>query len=175
MPDLTIRDAVPSDLEAITRIYRHAVLHGTASFEEVAPTPDEMRLRYDTVVSAGHPYLVCERDGVVIGYAYASAYRARPAYRWSVENSIYVAPDTQRSGAGRALLDALITACEERGARQIIAVIGDSVNMASIGLHRQAGFAFCGTIHAVGFKHGRWLDSVIMQRALGAGDTTPPA
>lgn len=174
MPDLIIRAAVPGDIDAVSRVYGYAVLHGTASFEESPPSVAEMRRRYETIVNAGHPYLTAERHGVVIGYASASAYRARPAYRWSVENSIYVAPAAQRSGAGRALLHALIKACTDHGARQMIAVIGDSANMASIGLHRRAGFTFCGTIHAVGFKHGRWLDSVIMQRALGAGDMTNP-
>jgi phosphinothricin acetyltransferase len=174
MTAFIIRSAAPGDLDAITGIYAHAVLHGTASFEEVAPELSEMRRRFDAVVSAGYPYLVTERAGIVIGYAYAGAYRARPAYRWSVENSIYVAPDAHRCGAGRELLDALIAQCTARGARQMIAVIGDSANAASIGLHRRAGFIFCGTIHAVGFKHGRWLDSFIMQRTLGAGDETPP-
>lgn len=171
---LTIRDATPSDIAAITAIYRPAVLEGTASFEIDAPDETEMHRRMQSIVGGGYPYLVGVVDGQVVGYAYASAYRTRPAYRWTVENTVYIDPAAKRAGAGRALLEALIVACTAKGYRQMLAVIGDSGHSASIGLHRALGFTFCGTIHSVGFKHGRWLDSVLMQRQLGYGDTTPP-
>jgi phosphinothricin acetyltransferase len=171
---LKIRDATPADIAAVTAIYAPAVREGTASFELDPPDEAEMSRRMATVVGGGYPYLVAEQAGRVIGYAYASAYRTRPAYRWSVENTVYISPSAKRTGAGRALLRALILACEAKGYRQMIAIIGDSGHSASIGLHRALGFTFCGTIHSVGYKHGRWLDSVIMQRALGPGDTSPP-
>jgi phosphinothricin acetyltransferase len=133
-----------------------------------------MTRRMRAIVDAGYPYIVAEKDGQVLGYAYAGAYRPRPAYRNSVENSVYVSPAAHRLGVGRALLAELVAIAERLGFRQMIAVIGDSGNAGSIGLHRALGFTFCGTIHSVGYKHGRWLDSVIMQRALGPGDTTPP-
>jgi L-amino acid N-acyltransferase YncA len=174
MTEVRIRAAVASDIPAITAIYRPAVLTGTASFELSPPDEAEMRRRMEAVLSAGFPYLVAEVESSVVGYGYLGAYRPRPAYAWSVENSIYVAPDAQRAGAGRALLQALIDIATARGFRQMIAVIGDSGQRGSIGLHRAAGFTFCGTVHAVGFKNGRWLDQVLMQRALGEGDTTPP-
>lgn len=174
MSSLQIRPARTSDIAAITAIYRPAVLHGTASFELDPPDETEMRKRFDAIVSGGYPYYVAERDGRVIGYAYASAYRPRPGYRFSVEDSIYIDPAAQRSGAGQALLSKLIETCTAMGFRQMIGVIGDSAQHASIGLHRRNGFIFCGTIHAVGYKFGRWLDGVIMQRALGPGDTTEP-
>jgi L-amino acid N-acyltransferase YncA len=170
-----IRTATPADIPAITAIYRPAVLTGTASFEIDPPGEAEMGRRFAAITGAGLPYLAAERDGRVAGYAYANAYRARPAYRFSVEDSIYVAPDSQGHGIGRALLLALLDLCTGADLRQMIAVIGDSANHASIGLHRAAGFTFSGTIHAVGYKHGRWLDSVIMQRALGPGDTEAPS
>jgi len=169
-----IRPATAADIAAITAIYRPAVLHGTASFELEPPDEGEMRRRLETITSAGYPYLVAEISGGIVGYGYASAYRARPAYRYSVENSIYVAPNAQRRGVGRSLLEALIAICTERGFRQMVAVIGDSGQAVSIGLHRALGFTFSGTIHSVGFKYGRWLDTVIMQRPLGDGDRTPP-
>lgn len=133
-----------------------------------------MRRRYDSIVSAGFPYLVAESDERVIGYAYANAYRPRPAYRFTLEDSIYIAPDAHRLGAGRRLLEQLIAIATKAGYRQMIAIIGDSAQHASIALHRRSGFHFSGTLHSVGYKHGRWLDGVIMQRALGAGDTTAP-
>jgi L-amino acid N-acyltransferase YncA len=170
-----IRPAAPPDIPAITAIYRPAVLQGTATFEIDPPDEAEMRSRFDAITGAGHPYLVAERAGAVEGYGYATLYRTRPAYRFTVEDSVYIAPYAQRQGVGRALLEALIAAASARGFRQMIAVIGDSGQSGSIGLHRALGFAFCGTIHAVGFKHGRWLDTVLMQRALGEGDRTPPA
>ncbi|MFN3745842.1 MAG: GNAT family N-acetyltransferase [Hyphomicrobiaceae bacterium] len=174
MTSLNVRPVRETDIPAIVDIYAHAVLHGVASFEIEPPDAAEMVRRLRAVVDGGYPYLVAEKDNRVLGYAYASAYRARPAYRNSVENSVYVAPDAHRLGVGRALLKELIDATTRLGFRQMIAVIGDSANAASISLHRTLGFTFCGTIHSVGYKHGRWLDSVIMQRALGPGDTTPP-
>ena len=169
-----VRSATAADIPAITAIYRPAVLTGTASFELSAPDEAEMGRRLAAVLDAGFPYLVAEVDGTVAGYGYLGAYRPRPAYAWSVENSIYVALDAQRGGVGRALLAALIDIATQRGFRQMIAVIGDSGQRGSIGLHRAAGFTFCGTVHSVGFKNGRWLDQVLMQRALGAGDGTAP-
>lgn len=174
MSHLVVRSATPDDLAAVTAIYQPAVRDGLASFEYDPPDEAEMRRRHGALVDAGYPYLVAELDGRVVGYAYASAYRTRPGYRFSVENSVYVAADAQRSGAGRALLAALIERCTAGGWRQMIAVIGDSGNHASIALHRRLGFTFSGTIHSLGWKHGRWLDSVIMQLALGDGDRTPP-
>jgi L-amino acid N-acyltransferase YncA len=169
-----IRSATVVDIAAITAIYRPAVLHGTASFELEPPNEDEMRRRLETITKTGYPYLVAELSGRVVGYGYANAYRARPAYRYSVEDSVYVAPDWHRRGVGGALLTALIETCTEGGFRQMIAVIGGSGQQASIGLHRALGFTFGGTLNAVGFKHGRWLDTVLMQRPLGDGDRTPP-
>lgn len=174
MTGVTVRAATVADIPAITRIYGLAVTSGTASFELEAPDAAEMERRFNAVTSAGYPYLVGLRGGVVLGYAYMGAYRPRPAYRWSVENSIYVAPEAHRSGVGRVLLASLIDVATTRGYRQMVAVIGDSGQSASIGLHRAMGFTFSGTVHSVGYKNGRWLDIVIMQRALGEGDTTPP-
>jgi phosphinothricin acetyltransferase len=171
---LSIRAAQSSDIPAITRIYAHAVLHGTASFEIEPPDEAEMARRQRVLLDGQHPYLVAEAGGAVVGYAYAGPYRARPAYRWSVEDSVYIAPEAHRRGIGRALLEALIAESEQRGFRQMIAVIGDSAQTPSIELHRALGFRLIGTIVAVGFKHGRWLDSVLMQRALGRGDTSAP-
>jgi L-amino acid N-acyltransferase YncA len=174
MSSLSIRSAQPSDIPVIARIYTHAVLHGTASFEIEPPDESELARRQRALIAGGHPYLVAEADGVVLGYAYAGPYRARPAYRWSVEDSVYIAPDAQRRGIGRALLTRLIAESEQRGFRQMIAVIGDSAQVSSIELHRALGFRLVGTLAAVGFKHGRWLDTVLMQRALGLGDTAAP-
>ena len=163
-----------ADIPAITAIYRPSVLTGTATFELEPPDEAEMARRFEAIVGAGYPYLVAESSGTIAGYAYANVYRTRPAYRFSVEDSVYVDPQAHGQGVGRALLDELLTESADRGYRQMIAVIGDSRQAASINLHRAAGFTFSGTIHAVGFKFGRWLDSVIMQRALGDGDSTPP-
>jgi phosphinothricin acetyltransferase len=168
------RTAEARDLAAITRIYEHAVRHGTASFELEPPSEREMTQRYEALRSGGYPYLVAQLEGEVMGYAYAGPYRARPAYRWTVEDSIYVAPAAQRRGIGRALLDRLIAEAELGGFRQMIAVIGDSANVGSIEVHRAAGFRLVGTFDNVGFKFGRWLDSVLMQRPLGTGATTAP-
>jgi L-amino acid N-acyltransferase YncA len=174
MPD-PIRPATPADIPAITRIYAQAVRFGTASFELEPPDENEMLARFYALMSGGHPYLVAEGDAAILGYAYAGPFRPRPAYRHSVEDSVYVASDMQRRGVGRVLLDALIERCTDAGFRQMIAVIGDStLQAASIGLHAAAGFRMIGTLDAVGFKHGRWLDSVYMQRALGAGADTLP-
>jgi phosphinothricin acetyltransferase len=170
-----IRPATAADIPAITRIYAHAVRYGTASFEIEPPDEAEMLRRQRALIDGGFPYLVAERDGTVLGYAYAGLYRTRPAYRFTVEDSIYIAPEAQRQGVGRALLDALIARCTEAGFRQMIAVIGDStLQAASIGLHAAAGFRLVGTLDAVGYKHDRWLDSVYMQRPLGAGSGTQP-
>lgn len=175
-PELSLRPALPSDMAAIALIYRPAVLSGTASFETEPPDEMEMARRYAAIVESGLPYIVAETEpGLVAGYAYVSRFRARPAYRFSVENSVYVSQELKGRGVGRALLDGLIARCTADGFRQMIAVIGDSRNTPSIALHRSAGFTFIGTIHSVGFKHGRWLDSVYMQRALGDGDSSPPA
>lgn len=171
---IQIRPATPADIPAITEIYAHAVRHGTASFEIEPPSEAEMAQRQKSLLDGGFPYLVAENDGGIAGYAYAGPYRARPAYRWSVEDSIYVNPQTHRRGVGRALLERLIVESEERGFRQMIAVIGDSAQMSSIELHRSLGFRMIGTIENVGYKFGRWLDSVLMQRDLGPGATTNP-
>ncbi len=174
MSNPSIRPATPADIPAITHIYAHAVRHGTASFELEAPDEAEMLRRQRALLDGGYPYLVAEVDGVVAGYAYAGPYRARPAYRFSVENSIYVAPDAHRRSIGRALLDRLIAECEARGYRLMIAVIGDSAQAPSIELHRAAGFRLVGALEGVGYKFDRWLDTVLMQRALGPGSSAPP-
>ncbi|MBN9583270.1 MAG: N-acetyltransferase [Afipia sp.] len=170
----SIRPAAPADIAAVTAIYAEAVRHGTATFELEAPDAGEMRRRYDALAADGFPYLVAEWDGRIAGYAYAGAYRPRPAYRFTVENSVYLDPAAQRRGIGLALLTELIARCEQQGFRQMIAVIGDAANAASIALHRRAGFAMIGTHPDVGFKFGRWLATVMMQRTLGDGGVTPP-
>lgn len=176
MQAVLVRPSRDDDVVAIAAIYGHHVLNGLGSFEETAPASEEMGRRRADVLAKGFPYLVAERDGAVVGYAYCSQYRPRPGYRFSVEDSIYVAPGLQRGGIGAALLPALIAAASAQGARQMIAVIGDSANVGSVALHRRFGFRPIGVIEAVGFKLGRWVDSVIMQRALGEGATTlPPA
>ncbi|RED52355.1 GNAT family N-acetyltransferase [Aestuariispira insulae] len=172
--DITIRPAHSDDLPAITEIYGHHVRHGLASFEETAPDLAEMTARFTTLANLNYPYLTALKGERVLGYAYAGPYRTRPAYRFTVENSVYVAPDATGLGAGGALLDALIAACEEGGFRQMIAVIGDSGNAASIGLHGSRGFEHAGVLAHVGFKHGRWVDSVFMQRTLGPGGNSLP-
>ena len=153
-----VRPATPSDIPAITRIYEHAVRHGTASFEYDPPNETEMARRQRALTDAGYPYLVAEIGGAVMGYAYAGPYRTRPAYRYTVENSIYIVPDAQRRGIGRALIDRLIAECEQRNYRLMIAVIGDSAQAPSIELHRAAGFTLVGTFEAVGYKFDRWLE-----------------
>jgi phosphinothricin acetyltransferase len=174
MSDAEIRAATPADLPAITAIYQVAVLTGTATFELTPPDLAEMTRRYSMLVDAGFPYLVAVHDGRVAGYAYAGAYRPRPAYRFTVENSVYLDPAMHRRGIGTVLLAELVAQCEARGHRQMIAVIGDSANAGSIAIHRKNGFAMIGTHPNVGFKFGRWLDTVMMQRALGEGGVTKP-
>jgi L-amino acid N-acyltransferase YncA len=174
MTPVSIRPATPADIPAITRIYAHAVEHGTASFEIEAPDQTEMARRQRELIDAGFPYIAAELDGVLLGYAYAGCYRARPAYRFTIEDSVYVDPKAQRRGVGGMLLGHLIAESTDRGFRQMIAVIGDSSQIASIELHRAAGFRMVGTFESVGHKFGRWLDSVVMQRALGSGATTQP-
>ncbi|MDF2812520.1 MAG: family acetyltransferase [Microvirga sp.] len=171
---ILLRPSTEADIPAITAIYAHAVAHGTASFELVPPTEAEMARRRVALVEADFPYLVAERDGAVLGYAYAGAYRPRPAYRSTVEDSIYVAPDAQGSGVGRLLLRRLIDEAEARDFRLMVAVIGDAESHGSIGLHRSLGFEMVGTLPGIGYKHGRWLASVLMQRRLGPGMATPP-
>ena len=171
---MNIRPAKPSDIPAITRIYAHAVEHGTASFELTPPDEAEMARRMDKLLGGDFPYLVAELGDRIAGYAYAALYRERPAYRKTVEDSVYIAPDMHRRGVGLALLNALVEAATQRGFRQMIAVIGDSVQAGSIALHEAAGFHHVGKLENVGFKHGRWLDTVLMQKALGDGATTDP-
>lgn len=169
-----IRPATVEDLPQIQAIYAHHVLTGLASFEETAPDLAEMRRRFDALQQAGYPYLVAAAGAHVLGYAYAGPYRARPAYRYSVENSIYLHPDAARQGIGTQLLKALIAAATQRGYRQMVAVIGDSANDGSVGVHRSCGFKMIGTLPSIGFKFGRWVDSVLMQRPLGDGDQSLP-
>jgi phosphinothricin acetyltransferase len=173
-PSIAIRAAHPDDLAAIQAIYAHYVTTSVASFETVPPDLAEMSQRFVAIRARGFPYLVAEIDGAVVGYAYAGTYRARAAYDYAVEDSVYVAPDRQGRGLGRALLGALIATCTQAGYRRMIAVIGDSANLASINLHLALGFSPAGVLPSAGYKHERWVDSVMMQRALGAGDTTPP-
>jgi phosphinothricin acetyltransferase len=172
--NVAIRPARQADIPAIARIYAHAVMHGTASFEYEPPNEAEMARRMQLVTEKGLPYFAAELDGSLAGYAYAGLYHARPGYRFTLEDSIYIAPDRHRRGIGRALLAALIEAAEARGYRQMIAIIGDSEHAASIALHAALGFAYIGTLPNVGFKFGRWLDSVLMQRPLGKGSMTNP-
>ncbi len=171
---LSIRPTLPTDIPAITRIYAHAVKHGTATFELEPPDEAEMLRRFDKLRAGAFPYIVAEIEGAVAGYAYAGAFRERPAYRFTVEDSIYIAPDMQRRGIGRALLMRLIEEAEAAGFRQMMAIIGDSAQAGSIGVHRACGFEDAGVFKAVGFKFGRWLDTVQMQRALGEGSGTVP-
>ena len=169
-----MRPAVLDDIAAIQAIYAHHVLNGLASFEEQPPGADELRRRYDEVTSRGLPYLVADFAGTVAGYGYCSPYRSRSAYRYVLEDSVYVRADMQGRGVGAALLGELIRRCEELDYRQLIAVIGDSANTASIALHASLGFLRVGTLRSAGFKLGRWVDSVLMQRPLGRGDASPP-
>ncbi len=172
--DPRIRDAQASDLLAVQSIYAHHVRFGLASFEEEPPDLAEIDRRCRRVTERGLPFLVAELNGEVRGYAYADPYRSRPAYRYTVENTVYVAPNFGGRGVGRALLLALIDRCEQLGYRRMVAVIGDRDNLASIRLHESAGFETSGTLRSVGFKLGRWVDSVLMERPLGEGDATLP-
>jgi phosphinothricin acetyltransferase len=173
-PHIVVRPSKAGDIAAIAEIYGHHVLNGLASFELLAPSVDEMGKRRADIIGRKFPYLSAEIDGRVVGYAYASLYRTRPAYRHTLEDSIYLHKDFTGFGVGRALLDALIEACEKAGCRQLVAIIGDSDNTASIRLHAACGFKRTGTLKAVGYKFGRWVDSVIMQRAIGEGAKTLP-
>ena len=161
-------------MAGVQRIYAHHVLHGLATFEEVPPTVHDLMARRVSVLAEGLPYLVAERDGEVVGYSYATAFRSRSAYRHTIEDSVYVADGLGGKGIGRALLEALISRCESGPWRQMIAVIGDSANAASIALHRRLGFRLVGTLGSAGLKLGRWVDVVLMQRALGVGDQILP-
>jgi L-amino acid N-acyltransferase YncA len=173
-PGVVVRDALPADLPIMQSIYAHHVLHGLASFEEVPPDVAEMERRYRELLACRLPYVVVESDGRVAGYAYAGPYRTRPAYRYTVEDSVYVAPDAIGRGLGRAALAEVIRRTADLGFRQMIAIIGDSGNRPSIALHEKLGFRHAGTLQAVGFKFGRWVDSVLMQLSLGAGDSRLP-
>lgn len=169
-----VRDVADHDMEMVQRIYAHHVLNGFASFETEPPDVIELIRRRDALQADGFPYLVAEHDGIVRAYAYIGPYRSRPAYRYTVENSVYVAPDCQRKGFGKAILSALIDRAEVLGFRLMVAVIGDQDNAPSVELHRRVGFERVGALPGVGFKHGRWVNSMIMQRALGEGTATPP-
>jgi L-amino acid N-acyltransferase YncA len=176
MSSLEIRPAIAADLPITTEIYAEAVRFGTATFELVPPDLAEMTRRFQMLTDGGFPFSAAVLDGRVAGYAYAGPYRPRPAYRFTVENSVYLAPAIHRRGIGRQLLERVIADCETRGFRQMIAVIGDSANAASIGVHTACGFQMIGTHPSVGLKFGRWLDTVMMQRKLGEGaSTVPPA
>lgn len=179
-PPVTVRDAQQADLARVQEIYAHHVRHGVASFEEEPPDLDEIARRFEAIRRQGLPYLVAESEPgatgpAILGYAYVAPYRPRPAYRFTVEDSIYVAPDCARRGAGRALLGAVVARCTDLRYRQMIAVVGDSANEGSIRLHEAFGFVRAGLLRSVGFKFGRWIDSVILQRPLGAGDADLPA
>jgi L-amino acid N-acyltransferase YncA len=173
-PLITIRPAEDADMAAATAIYAHHVLHGLASFETEPPDAAEMRRRRAEVVARGLPYLVATDADAVLGYAYASTYRPRAAYANTVENSVYLRPDAIGRGIGQRLLSALVEACEARGLRQMVAVVGDSANLASIRLHEKLGFRRVGVLTNVGYKHGRWLDSMLLQRELGQGAHSGP-
>ncbi|WGS17770.1 MULTISPECIES: GNAT family N-acetyltransferase [unclassified Bradyrhizobium] len=173
--DTVIRDATEVDMAEVQRIYAHHVLTGLATFEEVPPTLDEMLRRRDAVLAAGLPYLVADVDGCVAGYSYATSYRPRPAYRHTIEDSVYVSETLRGRRVGAALLQALIERTEAGPWRQMVAVIGNSGNAGSIALHRRMGFEMIGTLRSVGFKLGQWVDTVLMQRSLGRGDGAPPS
>ena len=174
LPKILVRPSKAGDIAVIAEIYGHHVLNGLASFELMAPSVAEMGKRRADLIGRNFPYLVAEIEGRVVGYAYASLYHTRPAYRFALEDSVYIHKDFAGRGVGRMLLDALIESCEKTGCRQLIAVIGDSDNAASIKLHAACGFKCTGTLKAVGFKFGRWVDSVIMQLAIGEGAKTLP-
>lgn len=172
MPEL--RDATEADLPAIAVIYAHHVLQGLASFEETPPGVDEVRRRYEEVRELGLPWLACVERGQVVGYAYASLFRTRSAYRYTLEDSVYVKQGLGRKGIGRQLLSSLLERSTALGYRQMVAVIGDSANASSIELHAALGFLHCGLLRSTGYKFGRWVDTVMMQRPLGPGDGAPP-
>ena len=169
-----IRPLTPTDLASVTTIYAHHVLHGTGTFETEPPSEDAMSQRWADVQSKGLPWLVLEQDDQVMGFAYANWFKPRPAYRFSAEDSIYLHPNAAGQGHGRALLQALLAELEAMGVRQVLAVIGDSANGGSIGVHRSMGFEHTGILKASGWKFGQWLDVVLMQKSLGQGASTPP-
>jgi phosphinothricin acetyltransferase len=173
---IVIRPVEAADLEAIQRIYAHHVLHGLASFEEIPPDATELTRRWRAIADAGLPYLAAidKADGALVGYAYAGPYRPRSAYRFTVEDSVYVAPGAAGRGIGRALLERLIDISTSLHKRQMVAIIGDSGNEPSVKLHRACGFELVGIFRAIGFKHGKWIDTVLMQRPLGVGDQSLP-
>lgn len=171
---LTLRPSTAADVPAIARIYGHAVLHGTGTFETEVPGLEEMARRRDDVLAKGLPWLVAEEGSDILGYAYANPFRPRLAYRFCLEDSIYLDEAARGQGVGRLLLAELLARCEARGARRMLAVIGDGANTASIGVHTACGFEPCGRFDQAGWKFGRWLDVVLMQRSLGAGSTTAP-
>jgi len=173
MQSVIVRPCEEQDIAAITVIYGEAVSHGVATFELEPPSHAEMMQRRSLLLANNYPYIVAELAGQVVGYAYAGEYRSRPAFRGTVEDSIYLATEVRGQGVGNALLSQLIIEAERRNFRQMVAVIGDSANLASIKLHTKQGFKLIGTLQAVGWKHGRWLDTVVMQRPLGEANTTP--
>lgn len=173
--DLSIRDVTPADMPAISAVYASEVRDHVNTYEYDVPDEAEMQRRMQGIVESGYPYLVAEAGGQLLGYAYASSYRARAGYRFTVENSVYVAAGWQGHGVGAALLERLIAECEARGYRQMIAVIGEPANTASIRLHEKFGFQLIGVFRGIAWKHGRWLDTVQMQRALGRGDQEAPS
>lgn len=174
-PGHRVREATIGDIPGIQQIYAHHVLSSTATFEEVPPSVEEMSQRLQNVRSQGLPWLVAEQDGQVVGYAYAAPYRPRPAYRYTIEDSVYLADGNYGKGIGHDLLSSLIAHCERGPWRQMIAVIAGTQNQGSIALHRKLGFAHVGTQPDTGYKFGQWIDVVFMQRALGAGGSAPPA
>lgn len=169
-----IRPSRDEDISAITAIYAHHVLHGTGTFETEAPSAADMASRRADVLSKGLPYLVAEQDGEILGFAYGNWFKPRPAYRYSVEDSVYLAPNLDGKGLGRALLAELLARCEAAGIRKVMAIIGDSANAGSVGVHRALGFTQVGIVEACGWKFGAWRDIVIMQKTLGAGSMQPP-
>lgn len=172
---VSIRDVTEADIPAVQRIYAHHVEHGIATFELTPPSQQEMLSRHHRIRAEGMPYLVACEDERLLGYCYANTYRPRPAYRFTVEDSIYLSPDQQGRGIGRQLLQALISRCETGPWRQMVAVISGEGSEASVALHEKLGFVHSGNLRAVGFKHGRWIDTILMQRMLGPGGDTPPA
>ncbi|MDA7946497.1 MAG: GNAT family N-acetyltransferase [Hyphomicrobiaceae bacterium] len=171
---LKIRKSTNADIPRITEIYARSVREETASFELIEPNETEMAKRRKALLEEGYPHLVAEVNGHVVGYAYAGAFRPRPAYGLTVESTVYVDPDIQRGGIGRALMRRVIEECKTRGFRQMIAIVGGSDHTASIAFHKSLGFVDAGTVKSVGYKHGKWLDTVYLQLALGPGDATPP-
>lgn len=174
MAELLIRPSADTDILAVTAIYGHHVSHGTGTFETTPPSADDMRVRRADVLQKNLPYLVAVRGGVVVGFAYANWFKPRPAYRFSTEDSVYVAPDCTGQGIGEALMAQLLADLQRGGIRHVMAVIGDSQNQGSIKLHRKMGFKEAGVMHGCGWKFDRWLDIVLMERSLGDGTQTPP-